>query len=277
MIIISRQISFSIIGGNSFRAQYYFRIAKALPEQFQIKGAVIRDEIAANEIEKKWGGVKTYRTLSYLLDKETPDFVVVSVIPEVCSQYLIQLAELQMPALAETPPAKDLEGLHLLHEKLTMKDSKIQVAEQYQFHPMQQARASFIDSGRLGNISEATVSISHFYHSVSLLRKMLKVGFGEVEIRGKRFYTEIVSGPSRAGYPTEDKIETVSRDLAWLDFGDKLGIYDFTTNQHRSWVRTNHLSVRGVRGEISDNRINIQENDLTPLHMDLKRVNKGGI
>ncbi|MCT2536066.1 Gfo/Idh/MocA family oxidoreductase [Aquibacillus koreensis] len=273
-IRIIKKIRFSIIGGNSFRANYFYRIAKALPEQFHISGAVVRNEAKAKEIEGKWD-IRTYPTLSDLLEKETPDFVVVSVPPEACAKYLIELAELNMPALAETPPASDLEGLILLHEKLTLRGAKVQVAEQYPLHPIQQARNSIIDSGLLGKVTEATVSISHFYHGISLIRKMLQAGFQNAEIRGKGFRSNIVSGPSRAGYPTEEKIDSVTRDLAWIDFGYKLGIYDFTDNQHRSWIRSNHLSVRGDRGEIFDNQVHMLADYQTPVHIDLKRINKG--
>ncbi|MGJ9384316.1 Gfo/Idh/MocA family oxidoreductase [Salipaludibacillus sp. CF4.18] len=269
-----KRTSFSIIGGGGFRANYFLRIAKALPDLFRVSGMVVRNEAKGKTLEQQWN-IRTYRTLLELLEEETPDFVVVSVNPEACANYLLQLAELQLPALAETPPAPDLEGLILLHENLTTKGAKVQVAEQYPFHPIQQARLSMINSGRLGKVTEATVSISHFYHGVSLLRKMLHVGFENAEISGKQFQSSLVHGPSRAGYPTEEKITIAPRDLCWIDFGDKLGIYDFTQDQHRSWIRSNHLSVRGERGEIDDNHVNLLKDYKTPLHIDLKRINKG--
>ena len=272
--MVKRQITFSIIGGGGFRAQYFYRIAKALPDLFYVSGAVVRSEEKGRLVEEQWN-IPTYRTLEELLAIETPDFVVVSVSWEACANYLQQLSELGIPALAETPPAPDLEGLLMLHDRLTTKGAKIQVAQQRRNRTIQQARMSIINSGRLGKVSEATVSISHLYHGVSLLRKMLNVGFEEAEIRGMRFTSSVVFGPSRAGYPTDEKIITVPRDLAWIDFGGKLGIYDFTQDQHRSWIRSNHLSVRGERGEIFDDRLNILADYKTPLHIDLKRINKG--
>jgi predicted dehydrogenase len=50
---MSKPVSFSIIGGAGFRAQYYLRIAQALPDQFNISGVVIRDEGKAQEVEEK--------------------------------------------------------------------------------------------------------------------------------------------------------------------------------------------------------------------------------
>ncbi|SER25762.1 Oxidoreductase family, NAD-binding Rossmann fold [Gracilibacillus ureilyticus] len=266
--------NFSIVGGAGFRARYFLRVAKALPNVFRVSGAVVRDEGEGKHIEKEWG-IKTYRTLRDLLTKESPDFAVISVNPKVCAQYLIELAELNIPALAETPPAPDLAGLINLHEKLTVKDAKVQVAEQYQFHPSHQARLSLIESGRLGRISESTVSISHLYHGVSLLRRILQIGFEDAEIHGKRFHSRIIAGPSRAGYPEKEESITAARDLVWLDFGDKLGIYDFEKDQHRSWIRSNHLRVRGERGEIFDDRVHMLADYETPIHLDLKRINKG--
>lgn len=271
---VQQPVKFGIIGGAGFRAQYYLRIAAALPERFQVSGMVVRDESNAREMELKWGAT-TYRSLEQLLTNENPDFVVVSVSGAVGMEYLFKLAEAGIPVLMETPPAPDLEGLELLHERLGKSGARIQVAEQYQFHPIQEARLALIHSGRLGRITETTVSISHLYHGVSLIRKMLGIQYEEVKIRAMRFQSDWVQGPTRQGPPTEDRRVPLHRDLAWLDFGDRLGIYDFTRDQHRSWIRSNHLSVRGERGEIFDSRVLIQQASTVPLQLELRRVNKG--
>jgi NAD-dependent oxidoreductase involved in siderophore biosynthesis len=245
---MGKLVTFSIIGGGGFRAQYFLRIAQALPEQFRISGMVVRDESKGRAMEEQWH-VATYRDLEQLLANEQPDFVVLSVNPSAAFNYMLQLTERGIPVLAETPPAPNLDGLLQVHDKLTRQGARIQVAEQYQFHPVQEARTAIIKSGQLGNVNQVTVSISQFYHAVSLIRKILGVRFEEVKIKGMRFESDWVAGPNRAGPPTEDKLVKSERDLAWLDFGGKLGIYDFTKDQHRSWTRSNHLSVRGERGE----------------------------
>ncbi|MGG6312741.1 Gfo/Idh/MocA family protein [Paenibacillus macerans] len=271
---MSMPIQFSIIGGAGFRAQYYLRIAQALPDRFQIGGLVVRDELKAQAMERQWG-VRTYRSMEALLQQEHPDFVVLSVSGSEMPPYLLMLAESGIPVLAETPPVTDLAGLELLHDRLGGKGAGIQVAEQYHMHPIQQARLALIQSGRLGKITEATVSVSHFYHGVSLIRRLLGISCEEVRIRGMRFETNWVQGPSRSGPPTEDKRVPSVRDLAWLDFGDRLGIYDFTRDQHRSWIRSNHCNARGERGEIFDSRVLIQQENRVPLQLELKRINKG--
>nr|WP_159882079.1 Gfo/Idh/MocA family oxidoreductase [Paenibacillus puerhi] len=271
---MGKPITFSIIGGGGFRAQYYLRIAQALPEQFRVSGMVVRDETKGRSMEALWQ-VATYRTLEQLLDKEQPDFVVLSINPSSAMDEMLELAERGVPVLAETPPAPHLDGLLGLHDRLTLQGARIQIAEQYQFHPVQEARQAIIKSGRLGSVNQVTVSISHLYHAVSLIRKMLGVQFENVSIRGMKFESDWVAGPNRSGPPTEDRLIKSERALAWLDFGDKLGIYDFTKDQHRSWTRSNHLCIRGERGEIFDNRISIQDPSCTQIQLELKRINKG--
>lgn len=271
---MKKPAKFSIIGGGGYRAQYFLRIAQALPGHFCVSGMVVRDEAKGRAMEEQWG-TACYRSLDELLSNEQPDFVVLSVNVSAAAEYMLQLAERGIPVLAETPPAADLDGLLMLHEKLTLQGARIQVAEQYQYHPIQAARLEVIRSGQLGRVTETTVSISQTYHAVSLIRRMLGLRFEDVSIRGMRFEAQWAAGPDRSGPPTEDRLIPLQRDIAWLDFGGQLGIYDFTKDQHRSWTRSNHLSVRGERGEIFDNRISLQLPDCTPVHSELKRINKG--
>ena len=271
---VTKPVLFSIIGGASFRAQYYLRIAQALPDRFRVTGIVVRDRKRASEMEAKWS-VAVYQKLEQLLDAESPDFVVVSVSAYSSAEILVQLAERGIPALTETPPGSSLEELNMLHAKLTLKDAKVQVAEQYFLHPMNVARLTIIESGLLGEVTQATVSISHMYHGASLIRKMLGISFEEAEITAMRFASPIIAGPSRQGRPKKEEIITEERDIAWIEFGGKLGIYDFTKDQHRSWIRSNHLSVRGTMGELFDNSLSFLQDYDNPLYLELKRVNRG--
>ncbi|MBB6731792.1 Gfo/Idh/MocA family protein [Cohnella zeiphila] len=271
---MKKPVVFGIVGGASFRAQYYLRIARELPDRFRVSGLVVRDGAKRQDMAERWR-VPVLETLEDLLERERPDFVVVSVSGGACPDYLLRLAELGVPALAETPPAPDLAGLIDLHERLTLRGARVQVAEQYHLYPLNVARSAIIREGRLGDITQATVSVSHLYHGVSLLRKMLGIGFEDASIRGMRFEADVVAGPGRGGPPTEEKIVRKPRDLAWLDYGGKLGIYDFTADQHRSWVRSNHLSVRGVRGEIFDTRLSLLQSFDTPQPLEFKRINRG--
>ena len=80
-----------------------------------------------------------------------------------------------MPALAETPPGWEMDELLDLHA-LTERGARVQVAEQYAFQPLHAARLALVQSGRLGPVRQAHVSVAHGYHGVSLLRRFLGIG-----------------------------------------------------------------------------------------------------
>jgi hypothetical protein len=63
--------------------------------------------------------------------------------------------------------------------------------------------------------------------------------------------------------------------IAQLDFGDKLGIYDFTGDQYFSWIRSPRLLVRGERGEINNTQVRYLANFRTPVTLELTRQNAG--
>lgn len=271
---MSKRSVFSIIGGSGFRAQAYLRTAAALPELFRVGGLLVRDEAKGQLMRQKWN-VPVWQTLEELLKHERPDFIFLSVSKGTAFDYLCKLAELGIPVLMETPPASNHEELLKMYEQLMRKGARIQVAEQYPYMPMHQARLQLIHSGKLGQVTQAAVSVSHWYHGMALLRKFLGIGFEPAVIRGMRFEAPVIAGPDRNGPPAEEQRISSFRDLAWLDFGGKLGIYDFTHNQHRSWIRSNHVSIRGDRGELFDHRLNGLADFATPYHLDLKRINKG--
>jgi predicted dehydrogenase len=264
---------FGIIGGG-FRTQAFLRIARELPERFQISGLVVRDGDKGRAIEQEWK-VRTYRTLEELLAKEQQDFVVVSVARAAAPDFLFELAARGIPAITETPPASDVADLVKLHE-LTLRGARIQVAEQYHHQPLHAARLAFVQSGRLGTVSDAYVSAAHDYHGINLMRRLLGVGYGPVRIRAMSFESPLVGGPTRTGPPTEEEIQVSRRSMAWLEFEEgKVGVYDFASEQYRSWVRSNTVTVRGDRGEIVDQRVSALVDYATPQHMDFKRINKG--
>ena len=68
---------FALIGGG-WRAEFYLRVAQALPERFAVGGVVVRDPAKEQAFGVRWG-VPTFPTLEALLDAATPAFAVTSV------------------------------------------------------------------------------------------------------------------------------------------------------------------------------------------------------
>jgi predicted dehydrogenase len=264
-----RPIRFDIVGGG-FRTQAFLQIAHAMPDRFQVGGMFVRDETKGQAFEEKWH-VKTYRTLVELLEASERDFMLVSLPRSVTPVFIRELVELGVPVLTETPPTQDLESLLDLYAFAKKRHAKIQVAEQYHFQPLNAARIALAHSGKLGTVSQAQVSVAHDYHGMNLMRKLLGIQFENATITAHEFVSPLTAGPTRAGLPTEDKTFPSKQVIAYLDFGDKLGIYDFCNEQYRSWIRSAHVLVRGDRGEINNTQVCYLEDILTPIQYEFAR------
>jgi hypothetical protein len=267
-----QQIVFGIIG-SGWRTEFFLRIAKELPERFKVAGVVTRTEDSGKNIEEKFG-VRTYRTSDDLLKAAKIDFAVVSVPWKIAPIRTKELVERDVPVLTETPPAPDLNSLIEIN-KLTEFGAKIQVAEQYHLHPLHAARIAIANSGKLGEISQVQASICHGYHGISLIRRLMGIGFENAILTASRIISPLMDGPNRDGGPREEKMIESEQVIASLDFGGKVGIYDFTDDQYFSWIRAKRLLVRGSQGEITDMTVRYLKDFQTPIEYELKRVNMG--
>ena len=73
---MSKPIVFGLVGGG-WRAEFYFRIAQALPGRFRIAGCFARSEAKRAAIKADWN-IPVFDTMDGLLH-EQPEFVVTSV------------------------------------------------------------------------------------------------------------------------------------------------------------------------------------------------------
>lgn len=266
------KVIYAIVGGG-WRSKFYLKAAKALPTRFEVCGMVIRNEVKGKVIENKWG-VKTFRSIEKLLEVAMPSFAVVCVGWEAAPVVTRQLVEKNIPVLSETPPAPDVEGLIEINKLLEL-GTKIQVAEQYHLQPLNAARLSIAKSGKLGNVNEVNISACHGYHAMSLIRRFMGIGYENAVISAHTFKSPIIKGPNRNGDPKIEDTTISEQVIALINFGDKLGIYDFDGEQYFSWIRNLRLTVRGNKGEILDNNVKYLEDFQTPVEVDLKRMNAG--
>lgn len=268
---MSQPILFGVVGG-AWRAEFYFRIAQALPGRFRVAGCFARSEATRARIKAQWG-IRVFDTLDSLL-KEQPEFVVTSVPWAASGPLLFELAAQDMPVLAETPPAADLKGLTRLWQDLPV-HARVQVAEQYAFQPLHAARLAFVRAGKLGEVSQVQVSVAHGYHGISLIRRFLDLSFENVAMRAFVFKSPLISGPSRSGPPLEGKKIESLQTIAHLQFGHKLAVFDFTPDQYFSWVRSQRLLVRGERGEINNLEGSFLADFRTPVRIRFERNDAG--
>lgn len=264
------------IFGAGWRAEFYLRIAEALPHMFRVHTMLVRDEIKALSMERKWG-VRTVRTIEQFIaetKRQQLQFAVVSVQRAAAPSIITELASHGIPVLTETPPAADLKSLIALYESLP-RAAKIQVAEQYFLQPMHAARLRLIQSGKLGDIHHVQVSAAHDYHGISLIRKLLGVGGEQAVIRGERFVSPMMRSGGRHGDPTDGDLIQSEQTIATLRFGDKLAVYDFTREQYFSWIRRDRILVRGSKGELVGTEASYMHGYATPVYTELRRIDAG--
>ncbi|MFC0214606.1 Gfo/Idh/MocA family protein [Paenibacillus chartarius] len=267
------KIEFGIVG-RGWRADFYLRIAKALPQQFAVRAMLVRNEERGREIEAEWG-VPTYRDMETFASSGPMAFAVVSVPWEAAPGCTLELADRGIPVLTETPPAPDIPGMIALYESLRKLKGRVQVAEQYLYQPMHAARIAFVKSGKLGDVSQVQVSAAHGYHGISLIRQLLGIGWENAVIRGQRFTSKLVKGPGRYGLSESEEIGDSVQDIVTLRFGDKLALFDFTSDQYRSWIRKNRIVVRGSHGEVTDETFRYLRDFRTPINGEFRRGDTG--
>jgi hypothetical protein len=264
-------IRFGLIGGG-WRAEFFTRIARELPEQFQLAGVVQRDHAKAEAFGQKWHA-PAFRTYAELADAGV-DFVVLSVKPEAHLPILTELHALSLAVLCETPAALDLPAMIDIW-RLVEKGLKLHIAEQYLFQPLHAARLKLIADGALGQVGFTRVSVAHGYHGVSLMRHFLGIGFEDATIRGKLFTSRALEGPGRHAWPDSERFVATNQTLGEFDFGGRLGLFDFTDAQYRSPVHSMHVVIRGDRGELSDFELRTMPTYSQPITREITRADSG--
>lgn len=264
--------TFGLYGGG-WRSEFFLRVARALPDRFEVSGVITRDHEKAARFGRDFG-VTRYGTAAELLSATKPLFMVVCVNGNVSADVALDLLRRRVPVLMETPPAPNLETLLRFHESLP-KDARIQIAEQYPFQPMHMARAALLATGKIGAVQHAHVSCAQGYHAMALMRRYLGVGFESAEITAKTFPVSVVGGFTRQGEPTEERVIEHPQTVAALDFGGKTGLFNFEANQHRSWARSQIVQIKGERGEIFNDRLKYLLDFKTPMESEIARKDLG--
>ncbi|MGH3167833.1 MAG: Gfo/Idh/MocA family protein, partial [Trebonia sp.] len=233
---------------------FFWRLARALPEDVQLVGVMARSDEAARSVEEKWN-VTARTSLPDLLALE-PEFVISAVPWGVNPGVVLALASAGVRVLTETPPAPDLDGLRDLWKQVGESDL-VQVAEQYHLYPGHAARSALLDTGLLGRPSSVQLSSTHGYHAVSLIRRFLGVGLEDATVRAGNFHGPLVDPQTKNdGWTGDDTEKDATTTLATIEFASGgMGLYDFTDNQWHNPLRSRRMLIRASRGEISNDSV----------------------
>ncbi len=267
------KISFGIIGAG-WRSQFFLKTAHELEDFFTIPVIVEPDQKKAECIEKKWK-IKVLPDMDLLVHfKGKIDFLVLCLPPSVLPKVAVKATEIGFYILTETFAVNHLEELKDYYKKIK-NPQLIQISEQYWRRPMHVARMQLISEGKIGEVTQAQISIGHGYHGISLLRKYLGIQYESCKVKAWEFKNPVVEGPGREGYPKEEQIIQEKQQVAVFTFGNKWGLFDFTEEQYFSGIRGFRILIRGEKGEIDQSRIRYLRNHCTPVELPFVRIDTG--
>ncbi|MGH8889189.1 MAG: Gfo/Idh/MocA family protein [Acidothermaceae bacterium] len=260
------------IVGSGWRSEFFLRLARQAPDRFSVAGVVTRSAERGAEVEAAWG-IPTFRSAAELVATK-PDFVIASVPWPVTPHVTEELVELGAHVLAETPPAPDLDGLRNLWQRVGS-SRLVQVGEQYTLMPAHAARLKLVKDGVIGEPTSLQVSSTHLYHAVSMIRHFLDVGFAEARVSAQEFIAPLANPLTPQGWSGDDSPHDLATTIATIDFGGRMGLYDFTDNQWWNPLRTRRIVVRGSNGEIVDDTVVRLVDPRTPIESHLIRRRAG--
>lgn len=245
-------IRFAIIG-SGWRSLFYVRIAKAMPNDFEMCALLCRTKEKADKLAGDYHIYTTCDEADVLAQK--PDFIVSAVsklnMCETCMHWL----SYGIPVLSETPAALEQKFLEQLWD-MCLNGAKLQVAEQYFLSPLNRKIIAIIESGMIGTPVSITISAMHDYHAASIIRQMLQVGLEDVTISGKTFMLPVTNTKTRYETLTDGEIVNKEEKHLIMEYeSGKVAFYDFMSDQYRSEIRNRYLNVRGTRGEIINDKL----------------------
>ncbi|MDP4512033.1 Gfo/Idh/MocA family protein [Nonomuraea turcica] len=259
--------------GSGRRTRFFLRLAAAMPDRLRVSGVVTRSADRGREITAEWG-VPAFRSVDELLRRDRPDYIAAAVPWAAMPDTIREVAGHGMPVLAETPPAPDLAGLRSLWRDVGG-TRLVQVAEQYLLMPGHAARLALVREGVIGEPTSVQVSSTHLYHAVSLIRGLLGIGFEAAEVHAGAFEAPLADPLGSDGWTGDDRPQRLTTTIATIDFGGRMGLYDFTDNQWWNPLRMRRIVVRGSIGELVDDRVVRLIDPVTPVESRLIRRETG--
>ena len=251
-------IRFAVIG-SGWRSLFYVRIARALPDMFELTALLCRGQEKADRIQKEYGIHTTTSEDEIIASK--PDFVVSAVNKSSMSDVVRYWAAKGIPVLSETPAGLDIDTLKAIRQDVE-NGARIQVAEQYFLYPSIKAVIDECKSGTIGEPVSLTISAMHDYHAASVIRRMLDTGLEDVTVTGKTFSMKVTDTRTRYEVLTEGRVVEKEEKHLIMEYADgKTAFYDFMSDQYRSPIRNRYINLRGTRGEIINDTVYYLDKD----------------
>lgn len=274
MLLLERSVylkSKVLIYGSGWRVEGYLRIMKTLAHSYEVT-AVITTNNTKNLLYTEQG-FTCVATLEEGLAIEKPDFILLCINMKFQAAKVLELLDIGIPILVETPLGTSWQELQKIQNHPQSR-RYLQVAEQYRYRPLSQAQLTIINQGIIGQPHTAQISVTNNYHAFSLMKSYLGTPGRLHSVSTERFFSPTRSGFSREKDTMGTEKQKEQRVLALVEFENGHGIYDFESNQHRSYTRFSSLDVRGEKGEIRDEFVRYISAD-GPAEGKLIRIERG--
>ncbi|MCD7778372.1 MAG: Gfo/Idh/MocA family oxidoreductase [Clostridiales bacterium] len=264
-----------IIAGSGWRSLFYARIAKALPEMFELCTMYCRTEEKARKISEE-NGIHTTTSIEECLNYGA-DFAVVAVNKADIFNVSRQWLETGLPVLCETPVGLDRETLREAY-RLWKGGRKLMCAEQYIYFPYFSSVIKLADRGILGEPYSINVSAVHDYHAASIIRRILNKKDEVFRVYGKAYKFSVTETSDRYEKFFDGRQAVKDRVRLTFEYEDgKAAFYDFCSVQYRSEIRSNYVNIQGPKGEISNNTVSYIDENFIPRKKELVYDRQGKI
>ncbi len=244
---------FAVIG-SGWRAQYYVRIAKALPDLFELCTMYCRNAEKAAAIRSEYDIPVT--TSEDECAAMQPDFVVAAVSKTAGPEVAVHWMEKGFTVLCETTAAQDLETMNklwTLHEH----GRKLVIAEQYFLYPVYSSLLKLVKTGTIGNVNCLNISLAHEYHGASLMRALLGIPSDTpFTVFSKTCEFPVTETLNRYEEFKDGRIINEKRTVSSFEFENgQAAFYDFDSEQYHSKIRRNSYIIQDTRGEVLNGEV----------------------
>ncbi len=248
-----------VLCGTGWRAQFYLRIANALPSLFSISSIYTRSEQRAKELVAN--GYIASTDLDSALSEEH-DFVVVASGKNGFLHLLEQLDERGEVIASETTFSSLSDSDLSIVEKIDG-----YCLEQYWFTPLYGSIRNSLS--KIGDIESVYLSALHNHHSASILRGIFP---NEIVVQSQLLMendSKCMKSGSRYGLLKKNETEAYKRriNLARLS-GGQVFINDFSSNQYHSYIIPSRIEIRGEKGVITEKGVTYINDNGYPIKMD---------
>jgi choline dehydrogenase-like flavoprotein/predicted dehydrogenase len=168
------QLKIGFVGAGQRISDLYFPIIEAQPEKYKMVGFTARSSGGAHRFESKTG-ICSFASARDLVERARPDLLIVAVSDRMSESTILNLLDLNVPILAETPLAWSAAAVRKIIDKATANRVTVGVAEQFPLLPLEQFRQQLIKAGVFGDVYATFNNFhSYSYHGIAQLRRYLK-------------------------------------------------------------------------------------------------------